>query len=259
MSLKIHIFGSDSGTEPMPGRHHTSWALEYSDRLYWFDAGETCSYTAHLMGLDLLKIRTVCISHPHIDHVGGLANLFSVIRKLTWVKKCLPENEIGVFVPELSLWNAVLTILCGSDGSLDRSFATRASEIERDGVIFDGDGVTIETLHNLHLGVTDPWRSYSFRIRADGKTIVFTGDIKSSEDVDRFLREGCDLLLTETGHHAPDAMPRYIREHGYLVGQIAYVHHGRKILNEPAESERLIREAWDRPFEICHDAQTIEL
>ena len=73
--MKLYVFGSCSGTEPMEGRHHTSVAFEINDRFYWFDAGENCSYTAHLMGVDLLKISDIFISHTHMDHIGGLANL----------------------------------------------------------------------------------------------------------------------------------------------------------------------------------------
>lgn len=69
--MKLHFLGTCSGTEPMPDRKHTSFAIETGDRLYWFDAGEGCSYTAHLMGLDLLSLCKVVISHPHMDHVGG--------------------------------------------------------------------------------------------------------------------------------------------------------------------------------------------
>lgn len=47
---KLTILGTCSGTEPMPGRHHTSFTLLHDQRLYWFDAGESCSYTAHQAG-----------------------------------------------------------------------------------------------------------------------------------------------------------------------------------------------------------------
>ncbi len=64
--MRLHIFGTCGGSEPMPGRHHVSFAVEHRDRLYWFDAGESCSYTAHLMcGVDLMRIRAVFISHTH--------------------------------------------------------------------------------------------------------------------------------------------------------------------------------------------------
>ena len=84
--IKVHILGSCSGTEPYEGRHHTSVALETEKGLYWLDAGECCSYTAYLMGLDLLKTKGIFISHCHMDHVGGLGKLLWDIRKLTVVK-----------------------------------------------------------------------------------------------------------------------------------------------------------------------------
>ena len=73
--MEIFVLGSCSGTEPQAGRHHTSWVLRYRNELYWFDAGENCSYTAHLAGLDLLTSRAVFISHPHIDHIGGFPEI----------------------------------------------------------------------------------------------------------------------------------------------------------------------------------------
>ena len=60
--MKLHFLGTCSGTEPMPGRHHTSWVLETEGRLYWFDAGEGCSYTGYLMGLDPMAITKIIIS-----------------------------------------------------------------------------------------------------------------------------------------------------------------------------------------------------
>ena len=93
-SAKIHILGSCSGTEPFPGRHHTSLAIELPDSLFFLDAGETCSYTAHLMGLDLLKTRAVFISHCHMDHIGGLPNLLWTKRKLSVVKQKLPVSLV---------------------------------------------------------------------------------------------------------------------------------------------------------------------
>ena len=71
--MKLVFLGTCAGTEPMPDRKHAAIALEVEGRLYWFDAGEGCSYTAHNLGMDVLKVKTVVISHPHLDHTGGLS------------------------------------------------------------------------------------------------------------------------------------------------------------------------------------------
>ena len=77
--MKIHFLGTCAGTEPIPGRQHMSFVIESNGALYWFDAGEGCSRTAYLNGLDLMGVKAVFISHPHMDHTGGLANLIWTI------------------------------------------------------------------------------------------------------------------------------------------------------------------------------------
>ena len=60
--MKLFFLGTCSGTEPMPGRHHVAWVLQLHEKLYWFDAGECCSHTAHVLGLNLQNIRAVFIT-----------------------------------------------------------------------------------------------------------------------------------------------------------------------------------------------------
>ena len=53
--MLLHILGSCSGTEPMPGRDYTSWILEENDGgLLWFDAGGGCASHAYAKGLSPL-------------------------------------------------------------------------------------------------------------------------------------------------------------------------------------------------------------
>jgi len=254
--MRIHIFGTCAGTEPMPDRHHTSWAIEAPNgELYIFDAGEGCAHTAHNMGLDLTKMKAIFISHMHMDHLWGLPNLLWTPTKLKWVKKLTTELSVELFVPDLNHWELVRAMANG----LEKSIAVNAHEVS-DGVIFDDGYVKVEALHNLHLGDKQPWRSYSYCITCENKVVIFTGDIKEPDDIDEFLARGCDMLLLETGHHRPDKMPKYLGERGNRpVGYLVYIHHGRDILYDPVGSDKLIREAWGGCYKIANDGDTIEL
>jgi len=257
--MKLHIFGSCAGTEPMPDYHHTAWAIETQSGIYWFDAGENCSYTAYLMGLDLLRVNAVFISHTHMDHIGGLGNLFWNIRKMTTIPpKRQMEHDVELFIPNMTSWDAILALLKNTEGNFAINFAINAHEVT-DGVIYDNGDIRVEALHNLHLGNAEPWRSFSYRIICEGKTIVFSGDVKSSADLDPYLADGCDLLMMETGHHDPDVIARYLSEHNYDVKRLAYIHNGVCIRNTPERAKQLIRDAWDGDFILLHDKQTLDM
>ena len=76
----------------------------------------------------------------------------------------------------------------------------------------------------------DEWVSYSFLIEAEGKRIVYSGDVRGIDDLVQFIHDGCDVLFMETGHHAPEDICKKIVDSGYEVKNLYFLHHGRKIL-----------------------------
>ncbi len=237
--MKITILGSGAGTEPMPGRHHSAFTIEYNGSLYWIDAGEGCTYTAHLGGIDLLTTRAIFISHPHIDHIEGLPHLISILEKLNSRadpgSTTLTGKTIDVLIPDLDVWKAIMEMNKYTFPAYDNNNIEYKSSSYEDGIIFNEDGIKVTALHNLHMGEPlngEPWQSYSFRIEAGEKCFVYSGDLHGPEDVDP-LFDTCDLLFMEAGHFPIDKVCRYLKDSGKSFNQLGIIHNGRESLADP--------------------------
>ena len=248
-AVSIHTLGTGAGTEPLPTRQYASCLFEVNGKLYLFDAGSGSCRTAHLSGIDITKIRTVFISHPHRDHVGGLPDFFWNIRKLVFMRD-LATPEITVFVPEMKMWDAVFAMT--KLGGISRmAFEPR---LIADGTIFDDGNVKVEARHNHHIQRTkaDVYTSFSFRITAGKRKIVYSGDVKTYHDMGDWL-DDCDLLMIETGHHKASDICAGLRKDGAKVKEIMFVHSGREILNDRDGAKKRAEKAWGRPVTIAED------
>lgn len=255
--MKIYFLGTCAGTEPMPTRKHTSFVVECGEELYWFDAGEGCSYTAHNMGLDLLKVRKIVISHPHMDHVGGLGNLLWTIRKLTVVNKLDHLEDVDVYIPNLRVWDGLIELLSHTEGGFKTKFQLTAHQTQ-EGILFDDSNLRVTAQHNTHMQPVDgQWQSYSFPIEGDGKKLVYSGDVKAYTELDSLIGIGCDGLIIETGHFAIDDVFAYTKDKS--IGQIFFNHNGREILNFPVESEEKIFKLFGDSAVVCHDGLSTAL
>ena len=255
--MTIYFLGTCAGTEPMPQRKHTSFVIECNQKLYWFDAGEGCSYTAHNMGLDLLKVRKIIISHPHIDHVGGLGNLLWTIRKLMWCKKLESLEDVDVYIPNLQVWDSLITLLKHTEGGFKIKFRLTAHQTE-EGVLFDDGDLSVTTIPNTHMKpVDDHPQSYSFLIECDGKKLVYSGDVKAYEELDPLVGEGCDGIIIETGHFMIDDVYAYTKDRP--IKKIFFSHNGREILYNTPACEEKVHQLFGQRAVIAYDTMVASL
>lgn len=257
------VLGSCSGTEPMPGRHHTSVALETGGRLYFLDAGENCAYSSYLLGLDQLSTDSIFISHTHMDHVGGLPHLLWNLRKLCTLS---PENQarmagrtVRVFLPDLDVFRGVKLMLDGSEGHYETVFSLEASPV-RDGPLLEGP-LAVSAFHNYHLGTPppgEPWKSFSFVLRAEGKKIFYSGDFRELSELLPQL-EGSDLVFLETGHHRAFALCQELLDSGASFGKVLFFHHGVEILGDFQGELALARKVLGDRVLFAEDGMRLEL
>ena len=253
--MKLTILGSCSGTEAMPGRRHTSTALEIGGRLYLLDAGDSCGYTAHLLGIDVTKLEAIFISHPHIDHVGGLPYLFFLMQKLIRRRDESFERPFDIYVSSPEVVAGARLLLQPGPRSPMNCLVTHSVQ---DGVIYDRDGLRVTARHNGHMGETcPPYHSFSFLLEAEGRRILYSGDVRDVSELDGWF--DCDLMMMETGHHDPEAVARYLRDAPVRPKRLLFVHHGRKMLADPDGCRTAARELLGGAVDVAYDGMSISL
>jgi ribonuclease BN (tRNA processing enzyme) len=198
---RITILGSSSGM-PSPSRFCSSFLLETEKRKYLFDSGEGVSSSLLRNKMDFNQINCIFITHSHVDHVGGLFLLIQMMhltqRKIP-LEVYLPEEAIsgvGGFLQTLYLFKEKLSLRI----NLHRI---------KPNFIFKNEELSIKAHLNRHLlgneaiirehNLPNQMQSFSFVISLEGKKIVYSGDIESSNDLAHFIFDA-DLLITECMH-----------------------------------------------------------
>lgn len=254
----LRFLGTCSGTEPFENMHHVSFLIETKGKTYWFDAGENCSRLAFLQGVDMLSVSSIFISHPHIDHIGGLLSLLLLIRQQIWRKNGNPvDGDVKLFVPSDKLWENLHGLIDVTDPGLS-SVMDIAAKTFHDGLVFDNGDVQVTALHNEHLGIPEngSWSSYSFAIAVEGKRIVYSGDISRLSELDDLIDNGCDMLICESGHQKVAEILAYAQGKG--IKRLRFIHHGREIINDRANAEALVKR-YPHSAMITYDAMTEEI
>lgn len=257
--MNIHFLGTCSGTEPMPDMHHQSWILETGGINYWFDAGENCAHRAHTSGINIMNTAAIFVSHPHIDHIGGLANLFSCIQKLErqYKAQLIRNNELHIYFPDLPLLDAIKTITF-SGRPITFRYTLHEHPIQ-DGLLFEDENIRVTALHNQHMKEdgSNGWHAFSFLIEVESKKLVFSGDVRFASELLPLIGDGCDILIMETGHHDVAQVMEFAKTHH--VKNLCLTHHGRQIIENRAYYEDLAAaysQAGQIQIKLCHDGMT---
>ena len=193
--MKITFLGSSHGIAEAHA-FCSSALISIADRHYIIDAGAPIMTLLQNHGVDFNDIRGIFITHSHADHMMGLVEFtFQMID----FKRHFPDVNIQVLVPDTKRYEAMNKFLFNKEGLIDESLHYRVYE---EGVIWEDDLIRITAIRSQHTSC-----SYSFLVEAEGKKVLFSGDLKAhipdypkiahETDIDLIIMEGAHTHLNE--------------------------------------------------------------
>ncbi|WP_235219066.1 MBL fold metallo-hydrolase [Sphingobium sp. C100] len=203
-ALRWTTLGTAGGPVPTADRAEPSNLLVAGDQHILVDAGDGTVNQLARLGQDMRRIRTVFISHLHLDHSGGLGAVIG----LRWMNQF--PGQMTIYGPPgtQQVVDGIVASMAPPArigfglGALPPTPAGSVRVIElRDGQAIDlGEGVAVRAVANSHFdhdGAPDPDTvSLSYRFTLGDRSITYTGDTGPSAAVTK-LASGSDMLVSE--------------------------------------------------------------
>ena len=203
--MKITFLGTSDGL-PRPGHFRSSTMIEVADRLYIIDGGAPVVDLVLANGKHPDQIRAFFNTHPHTDHVDGLLSLITLCG---WT---YPKTNFDIYVPDKRVTDAFVAYfetLTGVAYPHDRI----VNKVYSEGEVYDDGYVKVTSIPTKHCL---PMPSYAFVFEAEGKKIVFSGDLSQFFRKNDFpkivLEEDVDLFVCEMAHFGEEHIAPYLEK-----------------------------------------------
>ena len=195
--FKVTLLGT--GT-PIPDldRFGPSTLVEAGNKKLLFDAGRGVPIRVRQLGFRESKIDVVFLTHYHSDHTAGIPDIW-----LTgWLGNFRQEpfrliGPVGAKSLMANLESAYaldIKIRLEDEKLSPGGIATVVEEFEKDGVVYDKDGVKVIAFTVDHGAAIKP--AVGYRIEYNGHAVVISGDTRYDQNVIKY-GTGVDLLIHE--------------------------------------------------------------
>ncbi len=194
--MKITLLGTSHGY-PEPHRGCSCTLIEVQGRYYVIDMGIMLIEKLTDLGIAVDDVKGLFFTHMHGDHTDGLPGFVDL---LSWHYKTakpeiyLPSTEC---VAPMREW-----IRCTGHTMRELCFHQ-----VREGLICDDGFIRVTAIPTQHCAL-----SYAYLVEAEGKSILFTGDLKHpAVDFPQIaFRQALDLLIAEVAHFDIEVYPEIL-------------------------------------------------
>lgn len=195
--FKVTLLGTGTPI-PDPDRFGPSTLVEAGNKKLLFDAGRGVPIRVRQLGFRESKIDVVFLTHYHSDHTAGIPDIW-----LTgWLGNFRQEpfrliGPVGAKSLMANLESAYaldIKIRLEDEKLSPGGIATAVEEFEKDGVVYDKDGVKVIAFTVDHGAAIKP--AVGYRIEYKGHAVVISGDTRYDQNVIKY-GTGVDLLIHE--------------------------------------------------------------
>ena len=219
LNMNFTFLGTSHGV-PSEIRYTSSYMLEIGENIYIFDAGAPVADLLLRKDKPLTSVKALFNSHFHGDHIYGGLQLISLCN---WYYK---TAETEVYLPHPEFVKFFSDILEATDGEISPRIKINSFA---EGVIFD-DGIikvsAIPTMHNYNEKYGK--NAYAFLIEAEGKSILFTGDMSSdlaSNDFPQIAYERhIDMIVSECAHFPVSKLEECMAKVNTDIFAVSHIH-----------------------------------
>lgn len=195
---------------PSPERFGPSTLVEAGDQKLLIDAGRGATIRLSQLKVPIGRIDALLLTHFHSDHTSGVPDVW-----LTgWLESHFgtrksPFRVIGptgakTLMDNLQRAYALdLEIRIADEKLPPQGIAVSVMEYDRDGVVYEKNGVKVIAFEVDHGDVIKP--AYGYRIEYGGRVAVISGDTRYNQNVIKY-GAGADLLVHEVASARPQLM-----------------------------------------------------
>ncbi len=188
--MKITFLGSSHGIAEK-NRYCSSIVVTVNGKHYVIDAGAPILDLLQRNGFAFEDVNGIFITHMHSDHMIGLYAFMDTLNEFNEFS----HIKIPVYAPDLKRLNAMVSLIETCIPYHGRVTLNKYEE----GVVFDDGNVKISSVKTQHIE-----NSHAFIVEADGKKVVFTGDLTCNlTDYPKIFNDynnECDLVVMESAH-----------------------------------------------------------
>jgi len=193
--MKITFIGSSHGV-PEPNRKCSCIMIEVGQNVYFIDMGTPAIDELRTRGISIDAVKGIFFTHMHGDHTNGLIQFVDLI---TWYFK---TPNPAVYLPIIDAAKVIddwlKVTLNGDEKQIDYREVLP-------GTLFDDGVIKVTAIATQHC-----YKSYAYLVEAEGKAVLFTGDLKNpGADFPAVgMKKPLDLLVCESAHFpATDYLP----------------------------------------------------